>query len=110
MLSDRRSNRTLVLLFLYNSYIQCCRNFRAAGVCSNKAIVPADLQLSCKREQKQIIFWLCRAQPTINKINLPEYNIRIFQSAMLPALYSKKAFGFNSFNYSNFFNSLINNS
>ena len=27
MLSDRRSNRTLVLLFLYNSYIQCCRNF-----------------------------------------------------------------------------------
>ena len=24
--------------------------------CSNKAIVPADLQLSCKREQKQIIF------------------------------------------------------
>ena len=42
--------------------------------------------------------------------NLPEYNIRIFQSAMLPALYSKKAFGFNSFNYSNFFNSLINNS
>ena len=27
---------------------------------------------------------------------------------MLPALYSKKAFGFNSFNYSNFFNSLIN--
>ncbi len=44
MLSDRRSNRTLVLLFLCNSYIQCCRNFRAAGVCSNKAIVPADLQ------------------------------------------------------------------
>ena len=29
---------------------------------------------------------------------------------MLPALYCKKAFGFNSFNYSNFFNSLINNS
>ena len=24
--------------------------------CSNKANVPADLQLSCKREQKQIIF------------------------------------------------------
>jgi len=22
--------------------------------------------------------WLCRAQPTINKINLPELNIRIF--------------------------------
>ena len=44
MLPDRRSNRTLVLLFLYNSYIQCCRNFGAAGVCSNKAIVPADLQ------------------------------------------------------------------
>jgi len=43
MLPDRRSDRTLALLFLYNSHIQCCRNFRAAGVCSNKAIVPADL-------------------------------------------------------------------
>ena len=54
--------------------------------------------------------------------NLPELNIRIFQSAyFLLLIYRyvplccrrfivKKAFGFNSFNYSNFFNSLINNS
>ena len=27
MLPDRRSDRTLALLFLYNSYIQYCRNF-----------------------------------------------------------------------------------
>ena len=57
-------------------------------------------RLSCKRERKQIIFgyaersrqsmklivvqvraeanyiWLCRAQPAINEINLPELNIR----------------------------------
>ena len=77
--------------------------------CSNKTNVPADLHelLSAAK-------------------NLPEYSIRIFnplasycyligmncgsQIPMLPALYSKKAFGFNSFNYSNFFNSLINNS
>ena len=27
MLPDRRSDRTLALLFLRNYYIQCCRNF-----------------------------------------------------------------------------------
>ena len=57
-------------------------------------------RLSCKRERNQIVFgyaecsrqsmklivvqvraeanyiWLCRAQPAINEINLPELNIR----------------------------------
>ncbi len=55
------SARTLALLLLYNSYIRCCPYKRHN---TNKTNVPADLHelLSAAK-------------------NLPELNIRIFQSA-----------------------------
>jgi len=36
------------------------------------------------------LIWLCRAQPTINKINLPELNIRICDPKLIQIIYKKE--------------------
>ena len=44
---------------------------------NNKAIVPADLQLSCKREQKQIIFGYAERSRQSMKLIVVQVRVRV---------------------------------
>ena len=56
----------------------------------NKTNVPADLEIVVQTRAETNCIWLCREQPAINRINLPELNIRIFDPLKIPIIYVKQ--------------------
>ena len=67
------------------------------------AIVPADLEIVVQARAEANFIWLCRAQPTINKINLPVRSIKICNLITTyftkMTLFSKVIFFFYHINY-----------